>query len=122
MRISDWSSDVCSSDLEYRALLFDHAKHAWCADPSRLSAPARAYFEPLWQDLAARAMAAMGPPALPLPGFDPEREAVLLELPTSGLISRRIGEEEGALLLIIRKSDLAAGASREWGSRGNTGV
>src|SRR3546814_3076376 len=26
---------------EYRALLFDHAKHAWCADPSRLSAPAR---------------------------------------------------------------------------------
>jgi hypothetical protein len=94
---------------EYRALLFDHAKHAWCADPSRLSAPARAYFEPLWQDLAAREMAAMGPPALPLPGFDPEREAVLLELPTSGLMSRRIGEEEGALLLIIRKADLAAG-------------
>src|SRR3546814_4163792 len=43
----------------YRALLFDHAKHAWCADPSRLSAPARACFEPLWQDLAAREMASM---------------------------------------------------------------
>src|SRR3546814_19671182 len=96
MRISDWSSDVCSSDLEYRALLFDHAKYAWCADPSRLSAPARAYFEPLWPDLAARELAAMGPPALPLPGFDPERDAVLPDMPTSGLISRRIGGEGGA--------------------------
>src|SRR3546814_18760540 len=48
----------------YRALLFDHAKHAWCADPSRLSAPARACFEPLWQDLAARELASMGPPSL----------------------------------------------------------
>lgn len=93
---------------DYRALLFDHAKHAWCADPSRLSAPARAYFEPLWQDLAAREMAAMGPPALRVPGFDPDRDAVLLELPTSGLMSRRIGEE-GTLLLTIRKADLAAG-------------
>ena len=94
---------------DYRALLFDHAKHAWCADPSRLSAPARAWFEPLWQDLAAREMAAMGPPVLPVPGFDPERDAVLLELPTSGLMSRRIGEREGALLVTIRKADLAAG-------------
>src|SRR3546814_5296385 len=48
----------------YRALLFDHAKHAWCADPSRLSAPARACFAPLWQDLAAREMESMGPPSL----------------------------------------------------------
>src|SRR3546814_9077256 len=67
----------------YRALLFDHAKHAWCAGPSRLSAPARACFEPLWQDLAAREMASMGPPSLSyVAGFDPEQEAVLLDLPT----------------------------------------
>src|SRR3546814_16511796 len=27
MRISDWSSDVCSSDLRVRVLIFDHLSH-----------------------------------------------------------------------------------------------
>lgn len=94
---------------DYRALLFDHAKHAWCADPDRLSAPARAWFEPLWQALGAREAAMMGHvPSRYLADFDDERDAVLIELPTSGLMSRRAGDA-GSVALIIRKADLAAG-------------
>lgn len=94
---------------DYRALLFDHAKHAWCADPDRLSAPARAWFEPLWQALGAREAATMGHiPSRYLADFDDERDAVLIELPTSGLMSRRAGDA-GSVALIIRKADLAAG-------------
>ena len=94
---------------DYLAILFDHAKHAWCANPDALSGPARAYFEPLWQGLAARQMAAAGHiPFRYAHGFDDERDAVLLELPTSGLMSRWIGEG-GNLVLTIRKADLAAG-------------
>lgn len=94
---------------DYRALLFDHAKHAWCADPDRLSAPARAWFEPLWRALAAREAAMMGHiPSRYLADFDDERDAVLIELPTSGLMSRRAGDA-GSVALIIRKADLAAG-------------
>src|SRR3546814_19047035 len=97
----------------YRALLFDHAKHAWCADPSRLSAPARACFEPLWQDLAAREMASMGPPSLSyVAGFDPEQEAVLLALPTSGLMSRRIGADPVLFLPIRDRQSVVSGKRR----------
>jgi len=94
---------------DYRTLLFDAAKHAWTADPARLSAPARAWFEPLWRQLAAEEAATMGgAPSQPLVGFDPDHEAVLIELPTSGLMSRLVGEGE-SLVLTIRKADLAVG-------------
>lgn len=94
---------------DYRALLFDAAKHAWTADPARLPAPARAWFEPLWRQLADREAATMGgAPSQPLAGFDPDHEAVLIELPSSGLMSRFAGEG-GSLVLTIRKADLAVG-------------
>src|SRR3546814_1803066 len=32
MRISDWSSDVCSSDLEEEPQRADDAVHRWCGD------------------------------------------------------------------------------------------
>src|SRR3546814_14062512 len=36
MRISDWSSDVCSSDLQgYRAIAYDRRGHGRSADPGR---------------------------------------------------------------------------------------
>lgn len=93
----------------WRHLLFDHARHAWTADPARLSAPARAFFEPLWQAMAADGLASAGHiPAQYAPGFDEERDAVLLELAPSGLIglAPRGG---GTLVFAIRKADLAAG-------------
>src|SRR5690606_26892462 len=94
---------------DYRALLFDHAKHAWCLDPDRLSGPARAWFEPLWRALGEKEAAMMGHiPSRYLAGFDEERDAVLIELPASGLMSRRAGDAPTAAL-IIRKADLAAG-------------
>ncbi len=94
---------------DYRALLFDHAKHAWCADPDRLSPAARAWFEPLWRALGAREAAMMGHiPSRYLPDFDDERDAVLIELPASGLMSRRAAAAESAAL-VIRKAELAAG-------------
>ncbi len=85
---------------DYRTMLFDRAKHAWCADPDNLSAPARAYFEPLWQRLAAREMASTG--------GEQGGELVLLALPTSGLMSRRFGDHQ-TLLVTIAKGDLAIG-------------
>src|SRR3546814_10613635 len=39
---------------DYQTILFDRAKHAWCADPDNLSAPARAFYEPRWRAMAAR--------------------------------------------------------------------
>lgn len=94
---------------DYQAILFDQAKHAWCANANALSAPARAFFEPLWQEMAAHQMAAAGHiPFRYVAGFDDERDAVLIELPTSGLMSRLIGEG-GNLILTIRKADLAMG-------------
>ena len=85
---------------DYRAMLFDRAKHAWCADPANLSAPARAYFEPLWQDLAAREMASVG--------GEHDGEPILLALPTSALMSRRFGDDQ-TLLVTIARTDLAIG-------------
>lgn len=85
---------------DYRTMLFDRAKHAWCADPANLSGPARAYFEPLWRNLAAREMATVG--GL----FD--QDPVLLALPTSGLMSRRFGDDQ-MLVVTIAGAALAIG-------------
>ena len=94
---------------DYQTILFDRAKHAWCANPDSLSAPARAFFEPLWRELGAREMAAMGHvPFRHVPDYDEELDAVLLELPTSGLMSRVFGDSDN-LVLTINKADLAVG-------------
>lgn len=94
---------------DYQTILFDRAKHAWCADPDSLSAAARAFYEPLWQDLAAREMAAMGhSPFRHIHDYDEEQDAVLLELPTSGLMSRRFGDGDN-LVVTIGRADLAIG-------------
>ncbi|MEQ8309288.1 MAG: DUF1963 domain-containing protein [Sphingopyxis sp.] len=85
---------------DYRTMLFDRAKHAWCADPANLSGPARAYFEPLWRNLAAREMATVGGM------FD--QDPVLLALPTSGLMSRRFGDSQ-TLVVTIARAALAIG-------------
>lgn len=94
---------------DYLTILFDHAKHAWCRNPDALSAPARALLEPLWHDLAAAQMAGAGHmPFRFVKDFDDERDVVLVELPTSGLMSRIAGEG-GSLVLTMAKADLAAG-------------
>jgi hypothetical protein len=94
---------------DYQTILFDRAKHAWCANPDNLSAPMRALFEPWWRTLAEREMAAMGhEPFRHVPDYDEERDAVLLELPTSGLMSRRFGDCDN-LVVTIDKADLAIG-------------
>lgn len=94
---------------DYQTILFDRAKHAWCANPNSLSAPARAFFEPRWRALATREMASMGQaPSRPVDGYDAGHDAVLLELPTSGLMSRNFGEG-GNLVVTIAKADLAVG-------------
>ena len=100
-------ADLWVSD--YRALLFDHARHRWCADPDSLSAPARALFEPVWAALAAaEAPLVGGQPRHYAPGFDEERDAMLVELPASALTG--IAPAQGAsLILAIRKADLAVG-------------
>ncbi len=94
---------------DYQTILFDRAKHAWCANPDSLSAPARAFYEPLWRDLAAREMAAIGhEPFRYVHDFDEDRDAVLIELPTSGLMSRMFGDCDN-LVVTIDKADLAVG-------------
>jgi len=94
---------------DYQTILFDRAKHAWCANPDNLSAPARALFEPWWQALAEREMAAMGhQPFRHLIDYDEERDAVLLELPTSGLMSRIFGDRDN-LIVTIDRANLAVG-------------
>jgi len=94
---------------DYLTILFDRAKHAWCANPDNLSAPARAFFEPWWRELADREMAAMGhEPFRHIHDYDEERDAVLLELPTSGLMSRIFGDCD-SLVVTIDKADLAIG-------------
>jgi hypothetical protein len=92
---------------DYQTILFDRAKHAWCANPDSLSAPMRAFYEPYWRDLAAREMAAIGhEPFRYVHDFDEDRDAVLLELPTSGLMSRMFGDCDN-LVVTIDKADLA---------------
>lgn len=94
---------------DYQTILFDRAKHAWCANPDSLSAPARAFFEPWWRELGAREMATMGQdPSRHVHDYDDERETVLLELPTSGLMSRAFGNRDN-LVVTIDRADLATG-------------
>ncbi|MGQ3100523.1 MAG: DUF1963 domain-containing protein [Sphingopyxis solisilvae] len=94
---------------DYQTILFDRAKHAWCANPDSLSAPMRAFYEPWWQELAAREMAAMGhEPFRYIHDFDEDRDAVLIELPTSGLMSRLFGDNDH-LVVTIDKADLTIG-------------
>jgi hypothetical protein len=94
---------------DYQKILFDRAKHAWCLNPDNLSAPARALFEPWWHTLAEREMAAMGhEPFRHVIDYDAERDAVLLELPTSGLMSRVFGDRDN-LVVTIDRADLAVG-------------
>lgn len=94
---------------DYQAILFDRAKHAWCKDPNSLSAPARAFFEPRWRAMAMRETAVMGGvPSRHVDGYDAQRDALLLELPTSGLMSRGFGEGDN-LVVTIAKADLATG-------------
>lgn len=93
----------------YRNLLFDHARHAYCANPDRLSAPARGFFEPLWQAMAAAGVASIGGiPSRPAAGFDPERDATMLELLPNALLG--LAQRDGAsIILALRKADLATG-------------
>ncbi|MDZ3830539.1 MAG: DUF1963 domain-containing protein [Sphingopyxis sp.] len=94
---------------DYLALLFDRAKHLWCAHPGHLSAPARALFEPLWEGMAAREIATIGgQPSRLVTGFDPERDLLLIDLPESRLMSRGPGPK-GRYRIAMRKADLAAG-------------
>ena len=94
---------------DYRTILFDRAKHAWCANPDNLSAPARAFYEPWWREMAAFEMAAVGgEPLRPLSGFDGDRDMVLLELPSSGLMSRKFGDDAD-LVVTIGRAELAIG-------------
>lgn len=94
---------------DYQTILFDRAKHAWCANPESLSAPMRAFYEPYWRDLAGREMAAIGhEPFRYVHDYDEDRDAVLLELPTSGLMSRMFGDCDN-LVVTIDKADLAVG-------------
>jgi hypothetical protein len=94
---------------DYQTILFDRAKHAWCLNPDNLSAPARALFEPWWRTLAEREMATMGhEPFRHVPDYDEDRDAVLLELPTSGLMSRIFGDCDN-LVVTIDKANLAIG-------------
>ncbi|WP_428631100.1 DUF1963 domain-containing protein [Sphingopyxis sp.] len=94
---------------DYQTILFDRAKHNWCANPDSLSAPMRAFYEPRWSDQAAREMAAIGhEPFRYVHDYDEDRDAVLLELPTSGLMSRMFGDCDN-LVVTIDKADLAIG-------------
>ena len=94
---------------DYQTILFDRAKHAWCANPDSLSAPMRAFYEPYWRDLASREVAAIGhEPFRYVHDYDEDRDAVLLELPTSGLMSRIFGDCDN-LVVTIDKADLAVG-------------
>lgn len=93
---------------DWRAILFDHLKHAWCQNPDRISVPARAFFEPVWEAMAIRDMASMGNfPAHAAVGFDDDRDVAMIELPSSGVMSRNAGNGNN-LVLAIRKADLAA--------------
>lgn len=94
---------------DYQTILFDRVKHAWCVNPGHLSGPTRAFYEPWWRELADREMAAMGhEPFRHIHDFDEERDVVLIELPTSGLMSRKFGDNDN-LVVTIDKADLAVG-------------
>ena len=89
---------------EQAAANFEQAQRGWCRDPGLMSAPARAFFEPLWRDLAERAAPTMG-------GGDPGREPGmlrLLTLPADGLLPGLAGG--GAdLVLTVAGAEFAVG-------------
>lgn len=94
---------------DYQSIWFDHAKHAYAANPAALSDAARALFEPYARDLAAREMGSIGHvPFRYVHDYDEESHATLLELPSSGLMSWMFGDVDH-LVLTLRKADLAAG-------------
>jgi len=94
---------------DYQSIWFDHAKHAYAANPDALSDAARSVLEPWLQGLAAREMPSMGHiPLRYVHEYDEELHATLLELPTSGLMSWIFGDMDH-LVLTLRKADLAAG-------------
>lgn len=93
---------------DYLAVLADHARHRATSEPDRLSAPMRALFGPMWAAMAGAAPAMGGLPAFYTHGFDEERDALMLEIPVSGLTG--IGPAAGkSVALAMRKADLAAG-------------
>lgn len=87
----------------YLRQAFEQAQRGWCRDPGLLSAPARAFFEPLWRDLVERT-----PPTM---GGDPGREPGmlrLLTLPADGLLPGLAGG--GAdLVLSVASAEFAVG-------------
>lgn len=94
---------------DYLTVLADHAKHVWCADPDRLSAPARALFETEWQAAAEREAATMGRmPQGYSPDFNPAVDVVLIDLPVSPVMSRG-ATGDATMTISIRKADLAVG-------------
>ncbi|MGH6651837.1 MAG: DUF1963 domain-containing protein [Sphingopyxis sp.] len=94
---------------DYQSIWFDHAKHAYAADPDILSDAARTVLEPWLRDLAAREMPSIGHiPFRYVHDYDDETHVTLLELPTSGLMSWMFGDVDH-LVLTLRKADLAAG-------------
>lgn len=94
---------------DYLNIWFDHAKHAYAANPDTLSDAARTVFEPWARDLAAREMPSIGHiPFRYVHDYDDETHATLLELPSSGLMSWIFGDVDH-LVLTLRKADLAAG-------------
>lgn len=94
---------------DYRAIWFDHAKHAYVRDPGLLSPTARAQFESEARTRAAHTLPSIGhPPQTYVPGYDSETHVTLIELPSSGLLGWAFGDS-GSLALTMRKADLAAG-------------
>lgn len=88
----------------YLRQAFEQAQRGWCRDPGLLSAPARAFFEPLWRDLAERAAPTMG-------GGNPGRKPGmlrLLTLPADGLLPGLAGGDAD-LVLTIAGAELAVG-------------
>jgi len=88
----------------YLRQAFEQAQRGWCRDPGLLSAPARAFFEPLWRDLAERTPPTMG-------GGDPGREPGmlrLLTLPADGLLPGLAGGDAD-LVLTVASAEFAVG-------------
>src|SRR3546814_998366 len=109
MRISDWSSDVCSSDLEYRPLASDlssqsrvqnaflhpRVHHTFQFDSRQCD---ETEDDQIWNDRDAhddRSRSA---------GFSPGRRAVLRDIRTSPLSDSRSEEHTSELQSLMRNS------------------
>lgn len=98
-----------ASCIEFPALRYDWAKHAYACAPESLPPAARAYFVRLWADESAHQMASMGhAPFGYLDSFDLEEDVVLIELPSSGLMSWMFGDVN-SLVITMKRADLATG-------------